>query len=78
LLPALFQAAACHLPAVSPSAFPAFVYLKFTQRSAPCHPPFSGALLATPSLCCVFVFSSFFIVTFFWGGGAVNVPRRLC
>jgi hypothetical protein len=49
LLPALLQALAYHPPAVSPSAFPAFVYWKFGWRSAPCSPPtpFSGVLSAT-------------------------------
>jgi hypothetical protein len=39
LLPALFQAVAYHWPAVCPSVFPAFVYRKFEQRSAPCLSP---------------------------------------
>jgi hypothetical protein len=39
LLSALFQAAAYHLLTVRPSAFPAFVYWKFPQGSAPCSSP---------------------------------------
>jgi hypothetical protein len=62
LLPALFQAVAYHLPAVSPSAFPAFFLLKVNvEDQLLASPPFSGVLLATPS-CCVLVFSSLFIV----------------
>jgi hypothetical protein len=61
-LPALFQAVGYHLPAVSPSAFAAFVYSCGTQLLAP--PPFSGALSATPPLCSVLVFSSLFIIQF--------------
>jgi hypothetical protein len=57
-LPALFQAAAYHQPAVGPSAFPACVYWKFTWRSPPCHFLFPRALPATPSLFCVLVFIS--------------------
>jgi hypothetical protein len=65
LLPALFQVAAYQMPTVSPSAFPAFVYLKFTWRSAPC----SSSLLqcafinSVPLLCVSFhflIFCSFF------------------
>jgi hypothetical protein len=66
LLLVLFQAVAYHLPTVNPSAFLAFVYWKFMWRSVPCLPHFSGAHLATPSLCCVLVFSSLFTVQFFF------------
>jgi hypothetical protein len=63
-LSALFHAADYHLPAVSPSAFLVFVYWKFLWRSAPCSPPFSGALTALPLLCCVLVFSFLFMFSF--------------
>jgi hypothetical protein len=58
LLPALFQAMAYHPPAFSPSAFPAFVYWKFTRRSAPSSSPllwcpFSNSI---PLLCVSFQF----------------------
>jgi hypothetical protein len=37
-------------------------------------PPFSSALSASPSLCCVLVFSSLFIVQFFFFPGASICP----
>jgi hypothetical protein len=63
---ALFQAVAYHPTAIGPPAFPAFVYWKFSWRSSPCPSPFSGALTAPRPLCCVLVFSSLFIVQFFF------------
>jgi hypothetical protein len=48
LLFALFQAAAYHLPTVSPSAFPVFVYWKFAWRSAPCLSPRLQCAQSTP------------------------------
>jgi hypothetical protein len=67
LLSALFQVAVYHLPTVSPSAFPVFVYWKFTWRSAPCPPRSSSALRAPRPLCCMsfsvpcLLFSFFFL-----------------
>jgi hypothetical protein len=68
-LPALFQSASYHLSSVGPSAFPALFTesLQGVQLLLP--PRVSGALSATLSLCCVLVFSSLFIVKFFFNGG---------
>jgi hypothetical protein len=70
LLPALFQAVAYHLPAVDPSAFPAFVYWKFSWRSAPCPFPLLWCTFSnsTPLLCVSF---QFLIVLFFFVGASV-------
>jgi hypothetical protein len=72
LLPALFQAAAYHLPNVSPPAFPGFVY-KSSHRDWLFDLPLLGALTAPCSLFCMFLFNSLFIIQFFgfflWGGG---------
>jgi hypothetical protein len=68
-LPALFQTVAYHPPTVSPPAFPALVYWKFMQISAPCPLSFSGVLSASCPLCCVLVFSSLLIVLFFFFAG---------
>jgi hypothetical protein len=66
LLPALFQAVAYHLPAVSPLPFQSL----FTERSHGDQllalPPLSGALTAPCPLCCLFLFSSLFIVQMFF------------
>jgi hypothetical protein len=42
-------------------------------------PPFSGALRAPHPFCCMFLFSSLFIIQvfFLWGGG-LSLSRRLC
>jgi hypothetical protein len=45
---------------------PVFVYWKFAWRTAPCLPPFSSVLRVHCSLCCVFLFSSLFIIQFFF------------
>jgi hypothetical protein len=57
-LPALFLAAAYHWPAVSPSAFLAFVYWKFIQKSSPCPFPHLQCTYSTPLplLCVTFQF----------------------
>jgi hypothetical protein len=71
-LPTLFQAMAYLPHAVSPSTFPAFVYWKFAQISAPCLSPFSGVLSATPPRCCfrfwflVYWYCLAFLVFFFF------------
>jgi hypothetical protein len=64
-LSALFHAAAYHQLIVGPFIFPVFVYWKFTWRSAPCPSPFSSALRALRPLCCMFLFSSLFIIQVF-------------
>jgi hypothetical protein len=65
-LSALFQAAAYHLPAVSPSAFQP-LFTESSWRSAPCSSPLLQCTRSTPSpLCCVLVFSSLFIQLFFF------------
>jgi hypothetical protein len=75
-LPSLFQAANYHPPAVSTSAFPAFVYWKFVRLS-PCLLPFSSALSATLPLFYVLVFTSLFFVQLFFCLGEVSLPRGL-
>jgi hypothetical protein len=74
-LAALFQAAAYHLPAVSPSAFLVFIYWKFMQKSAPCHPPFFYVLSESPPLllCGSFQFAVY-SVFFFQGVGLSACP----
>jgi hypothetical protein len=72
LLHALFQAAAYHLPTVSPSAFPTFVYWKFTWVSAPCPSLLLWCTYSTPPPLLLvsfqfFVYCSGFIF-FIWGG----------
>jgi hypothetical protein len=69
-LPALFQAVAYHLPAVSPSVFPAFVYWKFTWRSASCLSPLIQCFFSNsaPLLCVSFQFLVYCSVCFLWEG----------
>jgi hypothetical protein len=71
MLSALFQAVAYHLPFVSPSAFPAFVYWKFTQRSAPCLSPLLWCAQSTllPLQHIPFQFFIYHSVFFFRAGG---------
>jgi hypothetical protein len=81
-LPALFQAATNHHPAISLLAFPPFVYWKFVQRSVPCFPLFSGVLSVSHLLFCVLVFSSLFVFfSFAWGslcpGGYASLSQGL-
>jgi hypothetical protein len=64
--------------------FQPFVCWKFMWRSAPCSPPFSGALTPPSPPCCVLVFSSLFIQLFAFvfvfvlQGGGISLSRRLC
>jgi hypothetical protein len=61
-------------PAVSLSAFPAFVYWKFPQRSAPCFSPLLPCTYSTPSplLHVPFQFLVYYSVLFcFVGQGSV-------
>jgi hypothetical protein len=74
LLAAVFQAGTYHLLAVSPSAFPAFVYWKVTWRSAPHSSPYLCCTYSTLPLCCMFLvcYSVFFLLrgresVFPWG-----------
>jgi hypothetical protein len=69
-LPVLSQAAAYHPPAVSLSAFPAFVYWKFSQISAPCSSPLLWCAFSksVPLLCVSFHFLVY-CSGFFLGGG---------
>jgi hypothetical protein len=90
LLPALFQAATYHPTTVGPSAFPAFVYWKFTWRSAPCSSPllpcaFSNSIpllclrfqfLVYSSVFCLFVFWFFFFF-FLLGSGGQSVQEAM-
>jgi hypothetical protein len=78
-LPALFQIAAYHPSTVSPSAFPAFVYWKFTWRSATWPSPLLQCTYSTlpPLLLVCFQFldcCSFF----FFAGWGVSLSRGLC
>jgi hypothetical protein len=69
LLPALFQAVVYHLPAVSSSAFPAFVYLRFAQRLASCSSLLWHAFsFLPPLLCASFQFIIYSVFLFFAGG----------
>jgi hypothetical protein len=72
-LSALFQAVAYHLPTVSPSAFPAFVYWKFQWRSASCSFPLLQCAYKTlpPLLHVPFQFIVYYSVLFFQGGGSI-------
>jgi hypothetical protein len=80
--PALFQAVPYHLPTIGLSAFPFFVYYKFTWRSVSCSSPLLQCTYSTPPplLCCVFLFSFLFIIQliFFEGQGYVSLSRVLC
>jgi hypothetical protein len=75
LLPALFQAAAYHQSALGISAFPVFLYWKFTWRSAPCSYPFLWCTYSTlPLLLCVSLqfplyCSVFILFNYFFGCG---------
>jgi hypothetical protein len=74
-LPALFQEAPYHRPAVGPSAFLAFIYWKFMWRSAPySSPPLLVNFQCFCPLCCVLVFSSFLIQYFFYEGEGSVCP----
>jgi hypothetical protein len=74
-----YQAAAYHLPTVSSSAFPVFVYWRFAWRSAPCISPLLSVLRAPCPLCCMFPFSSLFIIQFFFfAGHGVGLSRGIC
>jgi hypothetical protein len=57
------------------STFPGFVYQSFHRNQLLASPPFSGVLSASCPLCCMFLFSSLFIIQFFsfWGTG-VSLP----
>jgi hypothetical protein len=84
-LPALFQAAAYHPPAIIPSAFPVFVYWKFLWRSAPCFsfPSLVCLQHPTPSASCSFLFpcllfSFFFFFFFFFVEQGFSLSRGLC
>jgi hypothetical protein len=75
-LSALFQAVAYHPPAISPFAFPVFVYLKFLWRTAPCVSPLSGMLIATPPQMCVpFQFLVYYLVVFLFCGVGFSLSR---
>jgi hypothetical protein len=77
-LPALFQAAAYHLPAVGPSAFPVFIYWNFMRRSAPCLPASPMCLLhPTSSVVCSFSVPCL-LFSFFFCGVGVSLPSGLC
>jgi hypothetical protein len=77
LLPALFQAAAYHLPAIGPSAFPAICLLKLAHRLAPC----SSTLLwgtfsfPPPLLCASFQFIVYYSIIFLQRGGGASVSQ---
>jgi hypothetical protein len=62
-----FQTLAYHMPIFGPSAFQAFVYRKFAQRSATCHSPLPWCAYSTPPplLHVCFQFLVQFIVQFF-------------
>jgi hypothetical protein len=72
-LPAPFQAVVYPQLAVSSSAFPAFIYWKFTWRSAPCSPtaPHLRWTYSTPPppLCVSFQFIVYSSGFFLQGGG---------
>jgi hypothetical protein len=79
--PALFQAVAYHWPAVSSSVFPAFVYWKFMQRSAPCPFLLLWCVYSTPPLLLYvsFQFLTYCLVfSFLFAGQGVILPRELC
>jgi hypothetical protein len=78
-LPALFQAAAYHPPAVSPSAFSAFVYWKFLWRSAPCPSPLLLCIFSnsTHLLCVTFQFLVFCSLFFPWKGRRSVCPGAM-
>jgi hypothetical protein len=85
-LPSLFQAVTYHPPTVGPSAFPAFVYCKFTWRSTPCPNPLLRCTFSNSVLLLCVNFQFLFIVQFFFlqGGcqsaqGTILVyPRSGC
>jgi hypothetical protein len=70
-LPALFQAVACHWPAVGPSAFqPLFTECSYKDQLL-ASPPHSSVLSASHLLRCALAFSCLFIVSVFFHGGSV-------
>jgi hypothetical protein len=77
-LPALFQAVAYHPPTISPSAFLAIVYWKFSWKSSPCPSPLLRCTFGNfvPLLCASFQFLVYCSVFFFFRG--VSLPRGLC
>jgi hypothetical protein len=62
-----------HPPAVSSSAFPVFVYLKFMWRSASCPSPLLRCAYSTPPplLGVSFQFLVYCSFFFLWGGGVI-------
>jgi hypothetical protein len=82
-LPTLFQAVAYHLPTVSPSSFPAFVYWS-SQGDQFLAPPLCSVVLSAtlPPLLCVsfqfLIYSVCFVVVALFFGGEVSLPRELC
>jgi hypothetical protein len=76
LLPSLFQASAYHLPTVKDWQDQSFFTKSLPRDQLLALPPFSSVLTAPCSLCCMFLFSSLFIVHFFlsffflWGRGS--------
>jgi hypothetical protein len=52
--------------------------LKFHEEISSLPPRFSNVLTAPHLLCCVFIFSSLFIVQFFFCGVGVSLPSGLC
>jgi hypothetical protein len=64
-------------PALSPPAFPAFVYLKFVQGSVPCPPPPLVHFQSSCPFCCVLIFYLFiFLVGSQSAQGAMLVYPR--
>jgi hypothetical protein len=66
MLPALFQAVTYHWPAVSLLTFQSLFTESLHGDQLLALPQFSGTLTAPCPLCCVLVFSSLFIVQFFF------------
>jgi hypothetical protein len=74
----LFQAAAYHPPALALLPFQSL----FTESSRGDQilalPPFSSVLTAPCPLCCMFLFSSLFIIQFFFAEVGVILAKGLC